>query len=287
MDWGLVFLSAIVGGVLGGVGGLVGWLVGQQFPSKAKTVAQAFSIVGVVTAIVITPAIRDFIFDEAGTSVAPASDTLAEYDRFFRSDPLFGKIADGWPSEYRAFLEDIVSRHGRIDGAEAQQMGFDFTAGIRRANASNAYLAGDAGLREYFSNYRDLLRDIRAEDGDVLCGAMVRQGPIALSGREDRYMKPMQRLGIITMDLLLEGRRQRDGGAAPINPPSQQALEALDAYLMESTGEGNLFERMRRGTGTEQCSDALHVMSALAEFAPDQPDGRAIRIAIFHEILAG
>ncbi len=287
MDMGLVFLSAVVGGVLGGVGALIGLLVGRRFPGKAKQVAQACSIVGVVAAIVITPAIRDIMFDEAPTSVAPASDTFAEYDRFFRSDPLFGKIADGWPSEYRAFLEDVVSRHGQLDAAQAQQKGFDFTAGIRRAHASNAFLAGDAGLREYFSGYRDLLKDINARDGEALCAAMMLQGPVALVGREDRYARHLQRIGVVAMDLLLEGGRQRDSGAVPLGPPSQEALIAFDAYLEKHTGERNLLERMRRGEGPKHCANGLNVMSALAEFEPDQPQGRAVRIAIFHEITAG
>jgi hypothetical protein len=287
MDFGLVFLSAVVGGVLGGAGGLIGWLVGKRFPSGSKLVVQACTTVGVIIALAITPAIQRAMFGKAGlATTASANDVKADYDRQFRSDPLFGKIAEGWPSEYKVFLDDIVSRHGRIDDAEAQQLGFDFTLGLRRAQASNAFLAGDPGLREYFSGYRDLLRDINAEGGEALCNGMVLNGPVALRGREERYTKQVQRIGVITMDLLLEGRRHRDAGAAPIDPPSQEALDAFEAYLVERTGEQNLLERMRRGEGPNPCSNALNVMSALAEFAPDDVHGRAVRISIFHETAA-
>lgn len=287
MDWGLVFFSSVVGGVLGGVGGLLGMLAGRRFPRRAKQIVQACSVVGIVIAIAITPTIRRALFDEGSPLAAPAGETFVDYDRVFRSDPLFGKIAEGWPSEYRAFLEDVVSRHGQIDGAQAQQKGYDFVVGIRRANASNAFLAGDAGLREYFSGYRDMLQDINAEDGETLCTAMMLQGPVALRGREDRYAEHLQRLGVVTMDLLLEGRLLRDSGSAPIAPPSQEALQAFEAYLIDNTGEQNLLERMRHGEGPKPCANGLRVMSALAEFQPDQPHGRAVRIAIFYEITAG
>lgn len=282
LDIGLILITAALGGLLGGVGGLIGYQVEKRFPARAQPITMICTIAGSALALALAPIVTSSLNGEARDEPI-----LDQFDRELRAaSKLFVTIAEGWPSEYRNFLSTIAADDGGMDQAAADRLANAFTTDLRKSNADLAQYSDDAGLRAYFRGYQAFLLDLKTRDDDQLCAAILVQGVAALGDRSDEYLAHIEHLSDATMKLLLDGRARRDEGEMPVLQSADADIYAFEAFLLDRTGEEGLLSRVTSGTGPDLCSAGIRVIEALSAFAPDQPQGRAMRSTTFFNIVS-
>lgn len=277
MNLGLILTSA----VLGGIGILIGQLVSKRFPDKSKTISRVFSVAAVLIAIAVAPIVNRSLFGSDRGDKEPVADRIVRYDRELRDTRLFATIAEGWPARFHAFVNALAT------ASDTEGLAAEFTSDLRRENAAHAVFASDEAMRNYFSASRGAMQIINVESGEAVCAAFMTEGAVALGERQAQVSAHLEQVVVTTMRALRDGRDRRERGEDITPPPSQADLDAFEAFMIDRTGQQGLLEQMRQGTASNLCATGIMVTDGLAEFAPDQPGGRALRAAIFHEIAAG
>ncbi len=146
---------------------------------------------------------------------------------------IFRMLKAAFPDEYDAFVADMANRaNNGASQAELNQMGFNFTSGLRRANAEFASAASDAIITENLESMlaitHSLESDTRLCAGYSIAGGSVLLGHKLSAEQFSLFAKNSE----LSFAAIADGKR-RGGGAA-----SEPTEGAWTAFFQHWTSRG-------------------------------------------------